>query len=52
MAFLEWAYKDDSVRVRDGAGSYLIEGGKIVAQTIPYTVPARMSINLSIFRRA
>jgi hypothetical protein len=38
MAFLEWAYEDASVRVRDGADSYLIEGGKIVAQTIHYTV--------------
>ena len=38
MAFLEWAYEDDSVRVKDGADSYLIEGGKIVAQTIHYTV--------------
>jgi hypothetical protein len=38
MAFLEWAYEDDKVRVRDGADSYLIEGGKIVAQTIHYTV--------------
>jgi SnoaL-like domain len=38
MAFLEWAYEDDKVRVRDGADSYLIEDGKIVAQTIHYTV--------------
>ncbi len=38
MAFLEWAYEDDKVRVRDGADSYLIEGGKIIAQTIHYTV--------------
>jgi hypothetical protein len=38
MAFLEWAYEDESVRVRDGADSYLIEDGKIVAQTIHYTV--------------
>jgi hypothetical protein len=38
MAFLEWAYEDDKVRVRDGADSYLIENGKIVAQTIHYTV--------------
>lgn len=38
MAFLEWAYEDSSVRVPDGADSYLIEGGKIVAQTIHYTV--------------
>ena len=38
MAFLEWAYEDDKVRVKDGADSYLIENGKIVAQTIHYTV--------------
>jgi hypothetical protein len=38
MAFSEWAYEDDSVRVGDGADSYLIENGKIVAQTIHYTV--------------
>ena len=38
MAFLEWAYEDEDVRVRDGADSYLIENGKIVAQTIHYTV--------------
>jgi hypothetical protein len=38
MAFLEWAYEDDKVRVGDGADSYLIENGKIVAQTIHYTV--------------
>ncbi len=38
LAFLEWAYEDSGVRVRDGADSYLIENGKIVAQTIDYTV--------------
>jgi hypothetical protein len=38
VAFLEWAYEDANVRVRDGADSYLIEDGKIVAQTIHYTV--------------
>jgi len=38
MAFLEWAYEDAHRRVRDGADSYLIEDGKIVAQTIHYTV--------------
>jgi hypothetical protein len=27
MAFLEWTYEDDNVRVRDGADSYLIEDG-------------------------
>jgi hypothetical protein len=29
---LEWAYEDANVRVRDGADSYLIENGKVVAQ--------------------
>jgi hypothetical protein len=38
MAFLEGAYEDEDLRVRDGADSYLIEGGKIVAQTLHYTV--------------
>jgi hypothetical protein len=38
MAFLEWSYEDAHVRVTDGADSYLIEDGKIVAQTIHYTV--------------
>jgi SnoaL-like domain len=38
VAFLEWVYEDASVRVRDGADSYLIEDGKILAQTIHYTV--------------
>jgi hypothetical protein len=38
MAFLEWAYEDAHVRVTDGADSYLIEDGKIVEQTIHYTV--------------
>lgn len=38
MAFLEWAYEDANFRVRDGADSCLIEDGKIVAQTIHYTV--------------
>ena len=38
MALLEWAYEDATARVRDGADSYLIEDGKMVAQTIHYTV--------------
>jgi hypothetical protein len=28
MAFLEWAYEDANVMVRDGADSFLIEDGK------------------------
>lgn len=38
IALLEWSYEDDTVRVRDGVDSYLIENGKIVAQTIHYTL--------------
>ena len=38
MAFLEWEYEDSTTRIRDGVDSYLIEDGKIVAQTIHYTV--------------
>ena len=38
MGFLEWSYEDANVRVKDGADSYLIEDGKIVAQTIHYMV--------------
>ena len=38
MASTECSGSDDKVRVRDGADSYLIENGKIVVQTIHYTV--------------
>ena len=41
MALLEWIYEDSTVRVRDGVDSYLIEDGKIVAQTIHYTLEKR-----------
>ena len=40
FAFLEWTAEGDNVRVRDGADSYVIEDGWIVAQTIHYTVEA------------
>jgi hypothetical protein len=43
MGFLEWAYEDANVRIRDGADSYLIEDGKIVAQTIHYTTEEKKS---------
>ncbi len=38
IAMLEWAYDDATVSVKDGVDSYLIEDGKIVAQTIHYTL--------------
>ncbi|MEU8222809.1 nuclear transport factor 2 family protein [Kribbella sp. NPDC048915] len=41
IGFLEWTYQDSKVQVRDGADSYVVEDGKIVAQTIHYTVEPR-----------
>lgn len=38
MAFLEWTVDEGPTRIRDGADSYLVEGGKIRVQTIHYTV--------------
>lgn len=38
VAFLEWTSETEHARVRDGADSYVIEDGWIVAQTIHYTV--------------
>lgn len=38
MAFLEWTVDEGPFRIRDGADSYLVEGGKIRMQTIHYTV--------------
>jgi hypothetical protein len=41
VALLEWTYEDAEVRVRDGVDSYVIKDGKIVAQTIHYTVETK-----------
>lgn len=38
MGFLEWTGRSVKARVDDGADSYLIRNGKIVVQTIHYTV--------------
>lgn len=38
FAFLEWTAEAAHTRVRDGADSFVIEAGWIVAQTIHYTV--------------
>ena len=38
VAFLEWTAEAEHARVRDGADSFVIEDGWIVAQTIHYTV--------------
>jgi hypothetical protein len=38
MGFLEWSASSKNVKVKDGADSYVIRDGVIVAQTIHYTV--------------
>ena len=38
MAFLEWTARCDGTCVEDGADSFLIRDGRIVVQTIHYTV--------------
>lgn len=38
MGFLEWRGQGGDRQVDDGADSYLIRDGKIIAQTIHYTV--------------
>jgi hypothetical protein len=38
VAYLEWRADADGARVRDGADSFVIREGRIVAQTIHYTV--------------
>ena len=40
FAFLEWSGTSQTNSVRDGADSFVIENGKIVAQTIHYTLIA------------
>lgn len=42
VAFLEWTAEAAETRVRDGADSFLIEDGWIVAQTIHYTVEPKV----------
>ncbi len=41
FAFLEWTAEAAHTHVRDGADSFVIEDGWIVAQTIHYTVEDR-----------
>lgn len=41
MAFLEWTAASKKAIVEDGADSYLIRDGRIVAQTIHYTISAQ-----------
>lgn len=37
-AFLEWTAKSDDKVIRDGADSFVVEDGRIVLQTVHYTV--------------
>jgi hypothetical protein len=41
VGLLVWTYEDEYARVEDGVDSYLIDGGKIVGQTICYTVQTK-----------
>jgi hypothetical protein len=41
FAFLEWTADCGDVAVHDGADSFVIEDGKVVAQTIHYTLSLR-----------
>lgn len=38
FGFLEWSAQSDETLIRDGADSYLIRDGRIVAQSIHYRV--------------
>ena len=40
-AFLEWQARTDAIEVDDGADSFVIRDGRIVAQTIHYTLKHR-----------
>jgi hypothetical protein len=44
MGFLEWTGRSPMAEVEDGADSYLIRDGKIVAQTIHYMVKHRSNV--------
>jgi hypothetical protein len=41
FAFLEWTAESAHARVEDGADSYVVRDGRIIAQTIHYTVKPR-----------
>lgn len=38
VGFLEWTASSEKAKVEDGADSYIIRNGRIVVQTIHYTV--------------
>ena len=41
FGYLEWTADDGNVAIDDGADSYVVENGKIVMQTIHYTLNVR-----------
>lgn len=41
VGFLEWSAESPEATIDDGADSFVIRGGQIVAQTIHYTVEPR-----------
>ena len=43
VAFLEWSARADNAAIEDGADTFVIRDGLIVAQTIHYTVKPRTS---------
>ncbi|MFE0588876.1 nuclear transport factor 2 family protein [Micromonospora echinospora] len=47
VGFLEWTAEATGFQVRDGADSFLVEDGWIVAQTIHYTVEPRSPAGVS-----
>ncbi len=38
VAFLEWEARSEHARVEDGVDSYVVRDGRIIAQTVHYTV--------------
>lgn len=38
IAFLEWTANSDNSQIDDGADSYIVRNGLIIAQTIHYTI--------------
>lgn len=46
IAFLEWTARADGAKVEDGADSFVIRDGRIVAQTIHYTVEPSRRVEL------
>ena len=47
VGFLEWTAISKQAEVRDGADSYVVRDGRIVAQTIHYTVEPRRDDGVS-----